>query len=174
MFWLSFWIHFMTMCNFCKIFTPFNLNLWVRNSWLTQIFNHILLEYDVTLIFFPFFSLSGVFLALGCSGVVPVCHMLIIYGVQRGSQQGAVGWLIVMGLCYIIGAILYALRVPERFFPGRCNILVSVAIMFYYCMLIFLWSQIIDANNSALFLGIDTQYDFACVILKIPKFNFRF
>jgi len=65
---------------------------------------------------------AGVFLALGCSGIIPVIHMLIIYGVQRGSQQGAVGWLIVMGLCYIIGAILYALRVPERFFPGRCNI----------------------------------------------------
>lgn len=65
---------------------------------------------------------AAVFLALGCSGIVPVCHMLIIYGIQRGSQQGAVGWLIVMGLCYIIGAILYALRVPERFFPGKCNI----------------------------------------------------
>jgi len=65
---------------------------------------------------------AGVFLALGCSGIIPIIHMMIIYGVQRGSQQGAVGWLIVMGLSYIIGAILYALRVPERFFPGKCNL----------------------------------------------------
>ena len=63
-----------------------------------------------------------VFLALGCSGIIPICHMLIIYGIERGSQQVAVGWLITMGLCYIIGAILYAMRVPERFFPGKCNI----------------------------------------------------
>jgi len=63
-----------------------------------------------------------VFLALGCSGIIPIVHMMIIYGIQRGSQQGAVGWLIVMGLSYIIGAILYALRVPERFFPGKCNL----------------------------------------------------
>ena len=67
----------------------------------------------------------GVFLALGCSGIIPIIHMMAIYGIQRGSQQGAVGWLIVMGLCYIIGAILYALRVPERFFPGKCNLVVS-------------------------------------------------
>jgi len=66
---------------------------------------------------------AAVFLALGCSGIVPVIHMMMIYGVARGSQQGAVGWLITMGLCYITGAILYAMRVPERFFPGKCNLL---------------------------------------------------
>jgi len=66
---------------------------------------------------------AGLFLALGCSGIIPIVHMMVIYGIQRGSQQGAVGWLIVMGLCYIIGAILYALRVPERFFPGKCNLM---------------------------------------------------
>lgn len=66
---------------------------------------------------------AAVFLALGCSGIIPVVHMLFIYGIQRGSQQGAVGWLILMGLSYIIGALLYALRVPERFFPGKCNLM---------------------------------------------------
>jgi adiponectin receptor len=30
-----------------------------------------------------------------------------------------------MGALYIIGAAIYALRVPERFFPGKCDIWVS-------------------------------------------------
>lgn len=66
---------------------------------------------------------AGVFLALGCSGVVPVIHMLTLYGVHQGAEQGAVGWLALMGVCYIIGAVLYAMRVPERFFPGKCNLM---------------------------------------------------
>ena len=30
-----------------------------------------------------------------------------------------------MGVLYIIGAIMYATRVPERWFPGKCDIWVS-------------------------------------------------
>lgn len=68
------------------------------------------------------------FLALGCSGVVPVIHMLTLYGVHQGAEQGAVGWLALMGVCYIIGAVLYAMRVPERFFPGKCNLMVRTRV----------------------------------------------
>jgi len=30
-----------------------------------------------------------------------------------------------MGALYIIGAVIYAMRIPERFFPGKCDIWVS-------------------------------------------------
>lgn len=66
---------------------------------------------------------AGVFLALGCSGIVPIIHMLYIHGIREGSEQSSLGWLILMGICYIVGALLYALRIPERFFPGRCNLI---------------------------------------------------
>ncbi|XP_065070342.1 adiponectin receptor protein 1-like [Rhopilema esculentum] len=64
---------------------------------------------------------AGLFLCLGCSGVVPSIHMVISLGFTRGVEQGALGWLVLMGALYIIGALMYAFRVPERFFPGKCN-----------------------------------------------------
>eukprot|EP00794_Sanderia_malayensis_P018038 gene18038-19845_t len=65
---------------------------------------------------------AGLFLCLGCSGFIPSIHLIIAHGFFRGVQQGALGWLLLMGALYIIGALLYAFRVPERFFPGKCNI----------------------------------------------------
>lgn len=37
-----------------------------------------------------------------------------------------------MGCLYILGALFYALRVPERFFPGKFDIWVSNIKMFIY------------------------------------------
>ena len=35
------------------------------------------------------------------------------------------GWLVFMGFLYITGALMYAFRIPERFFPGKVDILVT-------------------------------------------------
>ena len=69
--------------------------------------------------------IPGLFLSLGCSGVVPAIHLLISMGFIQGVEQGALGYLVLMGALYIIGALMYAFRVPERFFPGKCNFWVS-------------------------------------------------
>jgi len=37
-----------------------------------------------------------------------------------------------MGCLYILGALFYALRVPERFFPGKFDIWVSIIKMLIY------------------------------------------
>jgi len=66
---------------------------------------------------------AGLFIALGCSAVIPVGHMLVLHGTDVGLQQGQVIWTSIMGICYIAGALLYALRIPERFFPGKCNLI---------------------------------------------------
>ncbi|XP_019624667.1 PREDICTED: uncharacterized protein LOC109470244 isoform X1 [Branchiostoma belcheri] len=62
------------------------------------------------------------FLGLGCSGVVPVIHYLISDGFNMAVTAGQVGWLGLMGLLYIVGAVMYATRVPERFFPGKFDL----------------------------------------------------
>ena len=67
-----------------------------------------------------------VFVGLGCSGIIPCVHILIAHGITVALKQASLGWLILMGVLYITGAILYATRIPERFFPGKCNIVVSV------------------------------------------------
>lgn len=70
---------------------------------------------------------SGVFMGFGLSGVVPAFHYAISEGWFKALSQASLGWLILMGCLYILGALFYALRVPERFFPGKCDIWVSIS-----------------------------------------------
>ncbi|XP_032828190.2 adiponectin receptor protein 1 isoform X2 [Petromyzon marinus] len=65
---------------------------------------------------------AGVFLGLGLSGVVPTIHFAVAEGFVKATTVGQMGWLLLMAVLYITGAGLYAARVPERFFPGKCDI----------------------------------------------------
>lgn len=48
------------------------------------------------------------FVGLGASGVLPVCHALSIYGYQALNQQMGLNWVLLQGFLYIAGAVLYA------------------------------------------------------------------
>ena len=61
--------------------------------------------------------------------MIPAFHFLAMEGVHIAFTQASFGWLIAMGAMYIGGALLYALRIPERFFPGKCDLLVSVGVV---------------------------------------------
>ncbi|XP_033862934.2 adiponectin receptor protein 2-like isoform X3 [Acipenser ruthenus] len=65
---------------------------------------------------------AGVFLGLGLSGLVPTLHFMFSEGLIHAITVGQIGWLFLMAICYILGVALYAARIPERFFPGRCDI----------------------------------------------------
>ncbi|KAK0173277.1 hypothetical protein PV328_006499 [Microctonus aethiopoides] len=65
---------------------------------------------------------AGVFMGFGLSGIIPAVHYAIAEGWFKAINQAALGWLILMGCLYILGAMFYALRVPERFFPGKFDI----------------------------------------------------
>ncbi|CAB1419035.1 unnamed protein product [Pleuronectes platessa] len=65
---------------------------------------------------------AGVFVGLGLSGVVPTLHFVITEGLIKATTMGQMGWLLLMATLYITGACLYAARIPERFFPGKCDI----------------------------------------------------
>lgn len=73
----------------------------------------------------PKISPSGVFMGLGLSGIVPTMHFTIEEGFVKATTVGQMGWFYLMGAMYITGAGLYAARIPERFFPGKCDIWVS-------------------------------------------------
>lgn len=64
-------------------------------------------------------------MTFGLIGVVPALHYGAVEGFFSNFTLISLGWLLLMGFLYIAGALLYALRVPERFFPGRCDLLVS-------------------------------------------------
>eukprot|EP00095_Tigriopus_kingsejongensis_P003542 maker-scaffold106_size358372-snap-gene-2.32 protein:Tk03542 transcript:maker-scaffold106_size358372-snap-gene-2.32-mRNA-1 annotation:"adipor-like receptor cg5315" len=65
---------------------------------------------------------AGIFITFGLSGIAPATHYGVVNGWQKSLDEAALGWLILMGILYITGALLYALRIPERFFPGKVDI----------------------------------------------------
>lgn len=64
----------------------------------------------------------GVFIAFGLSGAIPAVHYALAEGWVNAVSYASLGWLILMGSLYILGALLYAGRIPERYFPGKCDI----------------------------------------------------
>ncbi|KAI1828544.1 hemolysin-III channel protein Izh2 [Xylaria intraflava] len=65
---------------------------------------------------------AAMFVGLGISGVVPVCHGLVIYGYRPLCERMGLDWILLQGALYIFGAFLYAVRWPERTSPGTFDI----------------------------------------------------
>ncbi|QIW95163.1 hypothetical protein AMS68_000681 [Peltaster fructicola] len=62
------------------------------------------------------------FVAMGLSAVFPVIHGISNYGMQRMERQIGLSWLVLQGVLYVVGAVIYASRVPERWRPGSFDI----------------------------------------------------
>lgn len=62
------------------------------------------------------------FAGMGLSAIVPVLHGLTLYGYAAMCDTMSLWWLIAHGVMYLVGAGLYAARVPERWAPGRFDI----------------------------------------------------
>ncbi|KAK4057606.1 hypothetical protein OIO90_001251 [Microbotryomycetes sp. JL221] len=82
---------------------------------------------------------AWVFIALGLSALFPVGHALIRYGLSKASDSLSLPWLALGGFLYIFGAVLYAERVPERYKPGRFDILGSSHQIFHVLILLAAW-----------------------------------
>ncbi|PGH23372.1 hypothetical protein AJ80_02625 [Polytolypa hystricis UAMH7299] len=68
---------------------------------------------------------AGMFISMGLSAVLPVLHGLSKYGFDQMRDQMGLVWVVLQGFLYILGAVIYAARVPERWYPGRFDILGS-------------------------------------------------
>ncbi|KAK4241977.1 hypothetical protein C8A03DRAFT_29871 [Achaetomium macrosporum] len=62
------------------------------------------------------------FVGLGLSGVVPILHALTFTGYRQLNERMGLNWVILQGALYIFGAFLYAVRWPERKYPGAFDI----------------------------------------------------
>ena len=74
---------------------------------------------------------AGVFMSFGLSGVIPGIHWLYSHGWTswlESSIRASFTSLIIMGALYITGGLLYASRIPERFFPGKCDYWVNTCL----------------------------------------------
>uniref|UniRef100_A0A0K0CZL5 Adiponectin receptor protein n=1 Tax=Angiostrongylus cantonensis TaxID=6313 RepID=A0A0K0CZL5_ANGCA len=79
---------------------------------------------------------AGVFVGMGCSGIVPTVHYIITDGVRSLFEDNAFHWLLLMAFLYLLGALLYATRTPERFFPGKCDIWFQSHQLFHTCVVV--------------------------------------
>lgn len=62
---------------------------------------------------------AGVFLSFGLSNLIPGIHWLLI---AEPEFLAPFSLVIVQGLLYVIGAVIYAKRVPEKHYPGKCDL----------------------------------------------------
>ncbi|KAK6198803.1 Izh2 protein [Scheffersomyces amazonensis] len=58
---------------------------------------------------------SLMFITFGLSGVLPIISAVGLFGFEESAKRCNIIWLALEGIFYIAGAVLYAMRVPERF-----------------------------------------------------------
>ena len=65
------------------------------------------------------------FVALGLSALFPVLHGLKMFGIEQMRSQAGLSWVVLQGALYIVGAGIYAARIPEKWYPGRFDVVGS-------------------------------------------------
>uniref|UniRef100_A0A0D9XZR9 Uncharacterized protein n=1 Tax=Leersia perrieri TaxID=77586 RepID=A0A0D9XZR9_9ORYZ len=65
---------------------------------------------------------AAVFSGVAVSGVIPVVHKLVIYGNVVREAVTSTRCEAAMGVFYGIGVVVYTARVPERWFPGKFDL----------------------------------------------------
>ncbi|KAF2852921.1 hemolysin-III channel protein-like protein Izh2 [Plenodomus tracheiphilus IPT5] len=68
----------------------------------------------------PFRALM--FALMGLSAVFPVIHSIRLYGVEHVRKSVGLDWVVLQGVLYLLGAAIYAARVPEKWSPGKYDI----------------------------------------------------
>ncbi|XP_017701793.2 heptahelical transmembrane protein 4-like [Phoenix dactylifera] len=64
---------------------------------------------------------AGLFFCMGVSGLVPIMHKLTAFH-RRPEAILSTGYELLMGTFYGLGVVVYATRIPERWMPGKFDI----------------------------------------------------
>ncbi|KIJ35760.1 hypothetical protein M422DRAFT_180317, partial [Sphaerobolus stellatus SS14] len=59
---------------------------------------------------------TRVFILLGLVAVLPITHAMFVFGMKQLLQEMGFGWIVTSGALYIVGALIYVNRIPERWF----------------------------------------------------------
>ncbi|GAM88022.1 hypothetical protein ANO11243_060510 [Dothideomycetidae sp. 11243] len=96
---------------------------------------------------------AAMFVAMGLSAVFPVVHGVAIYGRAQLEKQMGLSWVVLQGALYVLGAALYAGRVPERFAPGKFDIVGASHQIFH---------TLVVLAAAAHLVGLLKALDYAC------------
>ena len=75
-----------------------------------------------------------VFVAFGLYGAIPFIHIYLRDGYALATNAYALWGILIMAAIYIGGGALYAMRIPERFWPGRFDVWASSHQLFHVCV----------------------------------------
>ncbi|GFQ00993.1 heptahelical transmembrane protein 2 [Phtheirospermum japonicum] len=64
---------------------------------------------------------AALFLCMGFSGVIPATHAVVLHW-DHPQIRGSLGYEVVMGALYGVGAVFYVTRIPERWRPGAFDV----------------------------------------------------
>lgn len=162
----------------CKAFSRLDycgISLLITGSFVPWLYYGFYCEYHLKLIYLllvsvlgvttvivalsEFFSLpenrpirAGVFMAFGFSGVLPAVHWLISQDwVNTESLRVSFIKLVLMGFLYVAGTTLYALRIPERFFPGKFDVWFHSHQLFHFFVLCAAFVHYLGINEIAVY-----------------------
>lgn len=104
------------------------------------------------------------FVGMGLSAVFPVLHGLHLFGFERMQQQIGLSWLLLQGFLYILGAAIYAARVPERLRPGKFDLVGSSHQIFHVLVVC-----AAAAHLTGLLKAFDYRHSGTAELCQIPR-----
>lgn len=110
---------------------------------------------------------AAMFVAMGLSAVLPVLNALQMYDVAVLQDSIGLNWMILQGALYILGAGLYAARIPERFHPGTFDIWGSSHQIFHVLVLLAAASHLVGLVKA-----FDYRHGHAIAMLQRGHFEY--
>lgn len=62
------------------------------------------------------------YLLLGMSCFMPVIHGIWLFGLQGMELKMSLTYYLALGVFHGLGAAMYASRIPEKWYPRRCDV----------------------------------------------------
>ncbi|EQC36196.1 hypothetical protein SDRG_06307 [Saprolegnia diclina VS20] len=124
---------------FPVIYYSFYCNQWALNAYLGIVSVLAIGSFAASLI--PAFGKypsvrSAVFLSMGFFGVVPIAHLIFEFGLMDDHVQIVLKPLLAMGGLYVLGAVFYGTRFPERLYPGTFDVWFSSHQLWHICVVL--------------------------------------
>ncbi|RPA73942.1 HlyIII-domain-containing protein [Ascobolus immersus RN42] len=78
---------------------------------------------------------AAMYVLYGANGLIAVSHGVVLMGWREIEDRIQVVWMLGQGGLYVLGAVIYACRVPERWAPGRFDI-VGSSHQVFHCLVL--------------------------------------
>ncbi|TVY78554.1 ADIPOR-like receptor SPBC12C2.09c [Lachnellula suecica] len=85
---------------------------------------------------------------LGLSGVLPMTHAALQFGIAQARRQMGWDWYVGEAIFYLLGALIYSIKIPERWNPGLFDIWGSSHQIFHVCVVLGIACHLIGAVNA--------------------------